>query len=113
MIYLLKALLSAAIIVSATEVAKRNSAMAALLLAIPLISIIALFLMWVEGQSTLKIADVASTTVWYVLPTLPMFLLLSYLLRHGYNFLLSLTVSLVLLIGLFYLTQHLINKFSV
>jgi hypothetical protein len=112
MIYLFKTLLAAAIIVSAAEIAKRNTALAAILLALPLVSIIAFTWMWVEGQSGQKIADVAATTFWYVLPTLPLFLLLSYLLRHGVGFLLALAICIVVTIGLFYLTQYLLGKFS-
>lgn len=111
MIYLLKTLVAAIIIVSATEIAKRNSSLAAIFLALPLVSVIAFSWMWVEGQSPQKIADVAASTFWYVLPTLPMFLLLSYLLRNGVAFILALACCIILTVGLFYLTQHLLNKF--
>jgi hypothetical protein len=112
MIYLLKTLLAAAIIVSATEIAKRNSAMAAILLALPLVSIIAFSWMWIEGQSGQKIADVAATTFWYVIPTLPMFLALAYLLRNGVHYVLALAICIAMTVGLFYLTQYLLGKFS-
>ena len=112
MIYLLKTLLAAAIIVSASELAKRNTALAALLLALPLVSIIAFGWMWFEGQSGQKIAEVASTTFWYVIPTLPMFLLLSYLLRNGIQFLPAMLACIALTVGLFYLTQYLLGRFS-
>ncbi|MGA8862483.1 MAG: DUF3147 family protein [Gallionella sp.] len=112
MLYVIKTLLAAATIVIATEVAKRSSAMAAILLALPLVSIIAFSWMWFEGQSTQKIADVAGKTFWYVLPTLPMFLLLSYLLRNGYNYVLAIAASIVLTVGLFYVMQYMLAKFS-
>jgi len=112
MLYLLKTLLAAIIIISATEIAKRNSEMAAILLALPLISIITFSWMWLDGQSTQKIAEVAGEEFWYLLPTLPMFLLLSYLLRNGYNFLLSLAACIALTVGLFYLMQYMLSKFS-
>lgn len=112
MVYLLKTLLAAIIIVSATEIAKRNSAMAAILLALPLVSIIAFSWMWVEGQTGQKIADVAASTFWYVIPTLPMFLALAYLLRNGFNFFLALIICIVMTVGLFYLTQYFLGKFT-
>ena len=112
MIYLVKTMVAAAIIVAATELAKRNSALAALLLALPLVSVITFGWMWIDGQGTDKIADVAATTFWYVLPTLPMFLLLPYGLRHGYNFLTAMAASVVVTVGLFYLTQYILGKYQ-
>ena len=42
--------------------------------------------MHVETNDKLKIADLSYETFWFVLTTLPLFLLLSYLLRHDVNF---------------------------
>ncbi len=69
MLYLLKTLIAASIIVIATELSKRSSAMAALLLALPIVSITTFIWIWIETQDKNKIADLSSMTFWYVIPS--------------------------------------------
>lgn len=110
MLYVLKTLLSALMIVLATELSKRSTALAAILLSLPLVSVLAFIWMYVESGDTDRIARVAQETFWYVLPTLPMFLLMSYLLRNGYGFFLTLAVSVVVTAILFILTQAVVSR---
>ena len=58
----------------------------------------------VEKQSVEKVANHAYYTFWYVLPTLPMFVLLPILLKRGWNFWLSLATSIVITVASFLLT---------
>lgn len=110
MLYAAKILLSAFVILLATEVAKRSSGLAALILSVPLISILSYCWINYETSDTAKIADISYQSFWYVLPTLPLFLLLSYLLRNGYSFMFSLSASSLLSIILFAVTQHFLPK---
>jgi len=48
--------------------------------ALPLITLLTLIWLYIEKQSDEKIANHAYYTFWYVIPTLPMFLLFPYLL---------------------------------
>ena len=79
----IKALLSGVIIAAASEVAKRNPGIGALILSLPLISILAFIWLWRDTSDTERIAALAQSTFWFVLPTLPMFLVLPALLRGG------------------------------
>lgn len=80
-----KYLLTAAIIVIVTEVAKRSDKLGGLVAALPLVTVIALIWLYVEDQPQQKIANHAWYTFWYVVPTLPMFLLFPTLLpRIGF-----------------------------
>ncbi len=80
-----KYLTTAAIIILITEVAKRSERLGALTTALPWVVLLALVWMRIEQQPTEKISSYASYTFWYVLPTLPMFLLLPLLLaRWGF-----------------------------
>jgi hypothetical protein len=45
-------------------------------------------------------------TFWYVLPSLPMFLLIPALLRSGANFWLALGIGCALTVGLYLLMTH-------
>jgi hypothetical protein len=89
----IKALLSGAIIAAVSEVAKRHPAVGALILSLPLISILAFIWLWRDTGDEARIAALAQSTFWFVLPTLPMFLILPALLRSGTGFWAALGLS--------------------
>lgn len=66
--------LTAAVVVLVSEIAKRSDRLGGFVAALPLISVLALIWLYVEGQPQTKIANNAWYTFWYVIPTLPMFL---------------------------------------
>jgi hypothetical protein len=82
----IKALLSGVVIAAASEAAKRSPAMGAVILSLPLISILAFIWLWRDTSDTGAIAALSQSTFWFVLPTLPMFLVLPALLRNGAGF---------------------------
>ena len=98
-----KYLLTAAVVVLVSEAAKRSDRLGGLLGALPMVTILALIWLYVEHQSPQKIANHAWYTFWYVLPTLPMFLIFPALLpRLGFWFtLLTCAVITVACFGLF------------
>ena len=110
MLFLVKTLIAALVIVAVSEVSKRSSALAAFLLALPIVSITAFIWIYVESKDKIKIADISQETFWYVIPTLPMLLLMSWMLRNDYNFYLSLFLCCVLTAGLFAITQYLLTR---
>lgn len=75
-----KYLLTAGVVVFISEVAKRSDRLGGLIAALPLITLLTLTWLFVEHQPEEKIANHAYYTFWYVIPTLPMFLLFPYLL---------------------------------
>ncbi len=82
---LLRWLLTATIVVLVTEVAKRSDRLGGLIAALPLVTILTLIWLHVDRQPVEKVANHALYTFWYVLPTLPMFLLFPWLLpRLGF-----------------------------
>lgn len=93
--YALKIAVSALVIVVVSELAKRHSAMAALLAALPLTSLLAFVWLHVEGASAASIGELSTQIFWLVLPSLVFFLVLPALLRFGVNFWFSLLLSAV------------------
>jgi hypothetical protein len=87
MLYLaIKALLSGVIIAIVSEVARKNPGFGALIASLPLVSILGMIWLWRDTQDPVRLADHAGATFWYVLPSLPMFLLLPMLLKRGVAF---------------------------
>jgi hypothetical protein len=98
-----KYFVTAAVVVLISEIAKRSDKLGAFVAALPLVTVLALIWMYVENQTQQKIANHAWYTFWYVLPTLPMFLLFPWLLpRWGFwPTLLACVVITVICFGLF------------
>ena len=69
-----KYLLTAALVVLVSEVAKRNDQVGGLIAALPVMTLLTLIWLHLEQQPAQKLANHAYYTFWYVLPTLPMFL---------------------------------------
>lgn len=76
---------TAAVVVLVSELAKRSDKIGALVASLPLVTLMVLVWLYLEKQPTEKIANHAYYTFWYVVPTLPMFLLFPVLLpRLGF-----------------------------
>jgi hypothetical protein len=92
--YAFKVIISALVIVTISEVAKRSSGFAALIASLPLTSLLAFIWLRAEGSSSTQIAQLSSQIFWLVLPSLVLFLVLPVLLRHGVEFWLGLALSI-------------------
>jgi len=108
-----KALLSGLIIAAVSEIAKRSPGIGALIASLPLVSILAMIWLWRDTGDTARIAEHAEATFWLVLPTLPMFLLLPWLLRQGTGFWLSLGLSCALTFALYVATIRPLPKLGI
>jgi len=87
MLYLaVKAALSSIIIATVSEIARRSPTLGALIVSLPLVSLLGILWLWNDTGDAERIAAHAQATFWYVLPTLPMFLVLPALLRQDVGF---------------------------
>ena len=75
-----KYLLTAGMVVLISEVAKRSDRLGGFIAALPLMTLLTLVWLYIENQPEEKIANHAYYTFWYVVPTLPMFLVFPWLL---------------------------------
>ncbi|MEE4451811.1 DUF3147 family protein [Novosphingobium resinovorum] len=101
-----RALLSGVLIVAIAEIGKRLPALGALVASLPLVSVLGMILLWQGRPDAENMAVHAGATFWYVLPSLPMFLLMPVLLRHGVGFWISLLAGCLLTVVLYSLTMH-------
>ena len=83
---ILKAAISGILIALASEVARRNAGIGALVASLPLVSVLGMIWLWRDTHDPARLADHAAATLWYVAPSLPMFVLIPVLLRHGVGF---------------------------
>lgn len=95
-----KYFITAFMVVLISEVAKRSDKLGGFIAALPLVTVLTLVWLYVEHQPTSKIANHAWYTFWYVIPTLPMFLLFPSMLNR-WGFWPALGASLILTCVLF------------
>ena len=102
MLYLAaKALISGVIVAVVSEVAKRYPGLGGLVASLPLVSVLGMIWLWRDRPDAANMAAHAEGTFWFVLPSLPMFLLIPALLRRGAPFWGALTAGCVLTMGLY------------
>jgi uncharacterized membrane protein (GlpM family) len=107
-----KYLLTAGMIVFISEVAKRSDRLGGFIGALPLMTLLTLIWLYVENQTEEKIANHAYYTFWYVIPTLPMFLLFPYLLPR-LGFWLTLGASVIVTVVCFVLFALVMKNFGI
>lgn len=87
MLYLVvKAALSGVIIAAVSEIARKSPGFGALVASLPLVSILGMIWLWRDTREPERLASHAEATFWFVLPSLPMFLLVPLMLRKGVPF---------------------------
>ena len=107
-----KYLITAGLVVLVSETAKRSDKLGALIASLPLVTVLTLIWLYVEQQPATKIADHAWYTFWYVVPTLPMFLLFPMLLTR-FGFWLALVSSACITMVCFGLFALLLRRFGI
>ena len=107
-----KYIITAGLIVLISELAKISDKIGALTSALPLITISVLFWLFFENQSTEKIANHSYYTFWYVLPTLPMFLLFPWVIKH-WSFWPAIVLSIGFTVVLFIVYVAVLKMFGI
>jgi hypothetical protein len=101
------------VIVLVSEIAKRSDRLGALISSLPFVTIMVMVWMHLEKQDVSKISNHAFYTFWYVLPTLPMFLLMPWLLHKGTGFWWVIFCCALLTFFCFLLTSYVAKRVGV
>lgn len=109
----IKYAVTASVIVLVSEVAKRSDKLGALISSLPFVTIMVMIWLHVERQGSQKIGNHAYYTFWYVLPTLPMFLVMPWLMAKGVNFWLALGICAAVTMVGFAVTALLVKRLGV
>ena len=111
--YLVKIAVTTVLIVVISEIAKRSSFVGALLASIPLISVLAMFWLYIDTKDVSKVSDLTSSIFWLVLPSLALFVTLPVLLKQGINFYISISISVMVTIGCYWLMVTILNHYGI
>ncbi len=88
--------LVASIIVAAAEISKRSTTVAAVLISLPLTSVIALSLRYWDTRDVAAVSTLSTEILWMVIPSLFFFVVLPALLSRGIGYWTSLCVACAL-----------------
>lgn len=110
--FVLKCAVSGAMIGAASTIARRYPGFGALIASLPLVSVLGMIWLWREKPDAANMADHAQATFWYVIPSLPMFLLMPWMLRRGTSFPITLIAGCVLTIALYALVTWGAHRFG-
>ncbi len=110
--YIIKILLTTALVVAISEVSKRSSLIGGLLASLPLVSFIAMIWVYLETKDSARVAALSISIFWLVLPSLVFFLALPPLLLK-LSFYLSFTLATALMLGCYGVMLIALKRFGV
>lgn len=112
----LKVLITAVLIVLITEVSKRTGYLGGLIASLPLVSYLSIIWLYVENDNKADavqiIAQHSVSVFWFVLPTLPFFVVLPWLLRHM-PFAAAMAVGTALMFACYAATMWALGRFGI
>ena len=109
----IKAVISGILVATVSEVAKRYPGAGGLIASLPLISVLGMIWLWQDRPDAANMAAHSTATFWYVLPSLPMFLLIQAMLGRGYSFTISLIAGCLLTFALYALLTWLGSRLGI
>jgi F0F1-type ATP synthase assembly protein I len=108
--YIIKIAITALIIVVVSEISKKLPLLGSLIASLPLVSVLGMIWIFQETKDTQKLITHAEGTFWYVLPSLPMFLLMPWMMKKGVSFYWSMTAGILLTIVLYLIMTKLLAR---
>ena len=87
MLYLfIKAAISGAIVAAVSEIARRYPGWGGLVASLPLTSLLAMTWLWRDSGDAERVAELSVSTIWFFIPSVPLFIVLPWLIRSGVGF---------------------------
>ena len=111
--FLAKATFAGLMVALVTVVAKRYPGWGGLRAALPITSILALSLLYIDTGDAERVSQLSTSILAFIVPSIPLFIALPLLLRSGVNFWASMAISAVMTMLLFALSFWLLPRFGV
>jgi hypothetical protein len=111
--YAAKVMTTVAVVIAVSEIGKRSSFWGAVLASLPLTSLLAFIWLYLGTGNTENIASLSVGIFWLVLASLPLFLILPYLLRSGVAFWPAFTIACIVTVGAYFGLVWVLGRFGV
>ena len=113
MYLILKTLISAIIIVVVSEIAKKYTWTAAIIVSLPLTSLLAFVWLYWDTKDTQKVIELSYSTIVMSIPSFVFFIVLPLLLKFKQNFILSIIVSILSTALAYIIFMFIVKKFNI
>ena len=114
MIYIiLKTLISAIVIVSVSEIAKKSSLFAGLLASIPLTSFLAFIWLYWEKRDSQMVIDLSNSILLMIIPSFTFFIILPLALKFNNSFTMSMILATISTILAYLIFTLILNKIGI
>jgi hypothetical protein len=111
--FIIKAALSGFLIALIAEIARRQPSLGGIVASLPLVTLLAIIWLWRDtGGDVVQISSLLRATLWYILPTLPFFLILPEMLERGVNFWASLIIASLITMCLYFAALWIAARFG-
>ena len=87
--------------------------MGAMLAAIPLVSILAMIWMYIDTNNSSSAVEFSNSIVWLIVPSMTLFISFPILIKKGFSFYPSMTVSIMMTIFAYYSVIFLLGKLGI
>ena len=108
--FFIKAAISGLIAAAVSEIARRFPGWGGLVASLPLTSLMAMIWLWRDSGDVAKVSGLSMGAFWFVLPSLPLFAIIPWLLRSEFGFwptiAIGCAITLVLYAGFFWLAPR-------
>jgi hypothetical protein len=111
--FLAKAAFAGLTVALVTVIARRHPGWGGLLASLPITSLLALSLLWMETNDTGRVADLSWSIFWFLLPSVPLFVALPTLLRSGMAFWLAMAITVSATLALYAATFWMLPRLGV
>ena len=95
MYLLIKTLISAIVIVAVSEIAKKYTWFAAIIVSIPLTSLLAFIWLYFDTKDTQKVINLSFSTIVMTVPSIIFFIVLPIMLKNKYTFSFSVVTAIL------------------
>ena len=91
---IIKAALSGVIVAAVSEIARRYPGYGGLVASLPLTSLLAMIWLYRESSDAERVAELSVSTIWFIVPSIPLFIALPLLIRSGIGFWLGMALCI-------------------
>ena len=111
--YIIKLIITSLVIVIVSEVSKRSTFIGAIIISIPLTSLIAFIWLYIDTKDYQKVISLSYGTLLLTIPSFSFFIILPILLKLKQNFILSLIISIIGTAIIYFIFTYLLKKIGI
>lgn len=100
--YLVKVVTTTALVILISEISKRTTFIGGILASVPLVSVLSMIWLYAETRNAGRVADLAGSIFWLVIPSLALFIVLPALIHRGFSFAASLAAGILITASCYY-----------